>query len=126
MFMPKGTFSEAESKMLEIRVQRYSLVYLKAIDYLSNLYHFSWLPGQIELFGHLICPQLCILQSHSLGSSQCTEGPKLIPTCPTFSHGSAGRVWTHCLPRAFVPRGPSLPGTQHFPRIHQGELMSTG
>lgn len=56
----------------------------EAIDYLSNLYHFSWLLRQIELYCHLICPQLCILHSHSFSFSQCTEIPKFIETCPSF------------------------------------------
>ena len=55
----------------------------EAIDYLSNLYHFSRLLRQIELFCHLICPQLGILHSHSFSFSQCTEVPKFIETCPS-------------------------------------------
>lgn len=71
-------------KMLEIWVQQYSLVHLKAIDYLSNLYRFSWLLWQIKLFCHLIYPQLCVSQFCSFSFSQCTDIPKLFPTCPTF------------------------------------------
>lgn len=118
------TLSEVQPNMLEIRVQRYSLVHLKAIDYLSNLYHFSRLPGQIELFGRLICPQLCILHSHSSGSPNAQRALRSFQPALLFLCGSAGRAWTCCLPHPRVPRGPSPPGT--FPESTRANLSQQG